>query len=46
MTIVLQKGRYRARQSTLAQDIIKAQSLRARAFGCDDRDALDARSTI
>jgi len=44
MTIVLQKGRYRARQSTLAQDIIKAQSLRARAFGCDDRDALDARS--
>ncbi|WP_375265141.1 GNAT family N-acetyltransferase [Planktotalea sp.] len=44
MTIVLAKGRYRARQSRLAKDIEAAQSLRARAFGCDDRDALDALS--
>ena len=45
MNVVLQKGRYRARQSTTSVDIANAQALRARAFGCDDRDALDARCT-
>ncbi|MGB7318563.1 MAG: GNAT family N-acyltransferase [Planktotalea sp.] len=41
MTLVLQKGRLRARQSKTTEDIAKALSLRALAFGCDDRDALD-----
>jgi len=27
----------------LPEDVAKAQALRARAFGCDDRDGLDAR---
>ncbi len=43
MSILLEKGRYRARQSRLPEDVAKAQALRARAFGCDDRDGLDAR---
>lgn len=42
MTVLLEKGRLRARQSMAPQDIQAAQMLRALAFGCDDRDALDA----
>lgn len=42
MSTLLQKGRYRARQSCAPADIAAALALRARAFGCDDGDALDA----
>ena len=41
MTSLLQKGRYRARQSKERADIVAALELRALAFGCDDGDALD-----
>ena len=43
MTVLLEKGRYRARETDLPADILKAQTLRQRAFGCDEGDALDAR---
>ena len=42
----LTKGRYVARQATTAQDLARAQSLRARCFGLDlgqDSDAFDPR---
>lgn len=45
MTIILEKGRYRARQSRSAQDIERSLALRRLAFGCDDGDDLDARCT-
>ncbi|MGH1576945.1 GNAT family N-acetyltransferase [Planktotalea sp.] len=43
--VLLQKGRYRARQSQAPEDIKAAQSLRALAFECDDADELDAHCT-
>jgi len=45
--IVLEKGRYTARQTDDPSDIAAAQALRARCFGLDipaDRDAFDAKS--
>ncbi|MEP5153797.1 GNAT family N-acyltransferase [Planktotalea sp.] len=41
MTVLLQKGRFRVRQSRADADIAKAQELRAIAFGCSDADAID-----
>ncbi len=41
VSVFLQKGRLRARQSRARVDISKAQALRALAFGCDDADPLD-----
>lgn len=45
MTQLLQKGRFRVRQSTAQGDIARAQALRTLAFGCADGDALDALCT-
>lgn len=41
MSTLLQKGRYRARQSRSRADIKAAQALRALAFGRDEADDLD-----